>query len=138
MALNLAIALQKSGHRVCLLDANLGLGNIDLLCGLNGYWNLSHVVSICAGGLLISFFLPWITFLFGKPSGLDFAKEGGKFLFLWSIPIFSALTIFAGVTKQSQKIIAQLTGALPFAVLGFGLYPRRNSFTRATSSTKPE
>jgi len=45
VALNLAIALQKIGHSVCLLDANLGLGNIDLLCGLNGYWNLSHVVS---------------------------------------------------------------------------------------------
>jgi flagellar biosynthesis protein FlhG len=45
VALNLAIALQKMGHNTCLLDANLGLGNIDLLCGLNGYWNLSHVVS---------------------------------------------------------------------------------------------
>src|SRR5262245_37802904 len=45
VALNLAISLQKFGHSVCLLDANLGLGNIDLLCGLNGYWNLSHVVS---------------------------------------------------------------------------------------------
>jgi flagellar biosynthesis protein FlhG len=45
VALNLAIALQKMGNAVCLLDANLGLGNIDLLCGLNGYWNLSHVVS---------------------------------------------------------------------------------------------
>jgi flagellar biosynthesis protein FlhG len=45
VALNLAITLQKIGHSVCLLDANLGLGNIDLLCGLNGYWNLSHVVS---------------------------------------------------------------------------------------------
>ncbi len=45
VALNLAIALQKMGHTTCLLDANLGLGNIDLLCGLNGYWNLSHVVS---------------------------------------------------------------------------------------------
>jgi flagellar biosynthesis protein FlhG len=45
VALNLAIALKRIGHTVCLLDANLGLGNIDLLCGLNGYWNLSHVVS---------------------------------------------------------------------------------------------
>jgi flagellar biosynthesis protein FlhG len=45
VSLNLAIALQKMGHTACLLDANLGLGNIDLLCGLNGYWNLSHVVS---------------------------------------------------------------------------------------------
>ena len=45
LALNLAIALASSQGRVCLLDANTGLGNIDLLCGLNGYWNLSHVVS---------------------------------------------------------------------------------------------
>lgn len=45
IALNLAIALARLDSSVCLLDANLGLGNIDLMCGLNGYWNLSHVVS---------------------------------------------------------------------------------------------
>ena len=45
IALNLAIALAEQDASVCLLDANLGLGNIDLLCGLNGYWNLSHVIT---------------------------------------------------------------------------------------------
>lgn len=45
IALNLAIALAKMESAVCVLDANLGLGNIDLLCSLNGYWNLSHVVT---------------------------------------------------------------------------------------------
>jgi flagellar biosynthesis protein FlhG len=45
IALNLAIALARNDSNVCLLDANLGLGNIDLLCGLNGYWNLSHVIT---------------------------------------------------------------------------------------------
>lgn len=45
IALNLAIGLSQFNARVCLIDANLGLGNVDLLCGLNGYWNLSHVVS---------------------------------------------------------------------------------------------
>jgi flagellar biosynthesis protein FlhG len=45
IALNLAVALALRGKRVCVLDANPGLGNIDLMCGLNGYWNLSHVVS---------------------------------------------------------------------------------------------
>ncbi len=45
LALNLAVALAQTGKRVCLLDACLGLGNIDLLCGLNGYWNLQHVVT---------------------------------------------------------------------------------------------
>jgi len=45
IALNLAMALAETDASVCLLDANLGLGNIDLLCGLNGYWNLSHVIT---------------------------------------------------------------------------------------------
>jgi flagellar biosynthesis protein FlhG len=45
LALNVGIALAEAGHSVCVLDANLGLGNLDLLCGLNGYWNLSHVIS---------------------------------------------------------------------------------------------
>ncbi|HCS51076.1 P-loop NTPase [Rubinisphaera sp.] len=45
VALNLAIALANQNKRVCLFDADLGLGNLDLMCGLNGYWNLSHVLS---------------------------------------------------------------------------------------------
>ena len=40
VALNMAIAMSRLGKSVCLLDACLGL-----LCGLNGYWNLSHVVT---------------------------------------------------------------------------------------------
>ncbi len=45
LALNLSIALARAGRKVCLLDADLGLGNLDMLCGLNGYWNLSHVLT---------------------------------------------------------------------------------------------
>jgi flagellar biosynthesis protein FlhG len=45
LALNLAIALAQLDSPTALFDANLGLGNLDLLCGLNGYWNLSHVVT---------------------------------------------------------------------------------------------
>lgn len=45
IALNLAVALAGLKQQVCVLDAHLGLGNIDLLCGLNGYWNLEHVLS---------------------------------------------------------------------------------------------
>ena len=47
IALNLAIALARQDASVCLLDANLGLGNIDLLYGAESgiYWNLSHVIT---------------------------------------------------------------------------------------------
>jgi flagellar biosynthesis protein FlhG len=45
LALNLAVSLAQDGKSVCLLDANLGLGSLDVMCGLNGYWNLSHVMT---------------------------------------------------------------------------------------------
>jgi hypothetical protein len=86
-------------------------------------FNMSQAVNICAAGLLICFFLPWIDVFLGKPSGFDFAKhEGGRALLFWSIPIFCGLTILANITKRSPKIVAQLTGTLPFAVLTYGLY----------------
>lgn len=50
LALNLAVGLSRQGLQVALLDASSGVGNTDLLCGLNGYWNLAHVIS---GGRLI-------------------------------------------------------------------------------------
>lgn len=45
IALNTAVLIAKSGRSVCLLDTNPGPGNLELLCGLNGYWNLKHVLS---------------------------------------------------------------------------------------------
>jgi flagellar biosynthesis protein FlhG len=47
LALNLAIALGELGRRVVLVDADLGLANIDLLCGLAPASDLGDVL---AGG----------------------------------------------------------------------------------------
>ncbi len=44
IALNLAVGLAQRGASVGLIDASQDLGSLQLLCGLNGYWNLSHVV----------------------------------------------------------------------------------------------
>ena len=60
--------------------------------------------------------MPWANFFGATPSGFDLQKMGDEQRLLWLIPIFSAITIFAGVTKRSQKIIGQLTGILPFCV----------------------
>jgi len=43
-AVNVAVALQKSGNRVLLLDADLGLANVDVMIGLHSPFNLSHVI----------------------------------------------------------------------------------------------
>jgi len=76
----------------------------------------TQLINLCAAGLGVSFFLPWAQFLGGNVSGFDLQKSGGEQRLLWLIPIFCAITIFAGVTKRNQQIAGQLTGALPFVV----------------------
>lgn len=45
VTVNLAVSLANSGQRVLVMDADLGLANIDVLLGLTPDFNLSHVVS---------------------------------------------------------------------------------------------
>ncbi|KAF0219397.1 MAG: flagellar biosynthesis protein [Geobacteraceae bacterium] len=42
---NLAIALAKMGARVLVIDADLGVGNIDVLLGLSPPYTMNHVLS---------------------------------------------------------------------------------------------
>jgi flagellar biosynthesis protein FlhG len=42
---NMGYALCKAGQRVLIFDADLGLGNLDVLLGLTPRYNLSHVIA---------------------------------------------------------------------------------------------
>ena len=44
ISVNLAVALSDAGKRVMLMDADLGLANVDVLLGLQPTANLSHVI----------------------------------------------------------------------------------------------
>jgi flagellar biosynthesis protein FlhG len=44
VSVNLSLALVATGKEVLLLDADLGLANVDLLLGLHSEFNLSHVI----------------------------------------------------------------------------------------------
>lgn len=44
ISVNLAIALALQGKKVVLLDADLGLSNVDVLLGLRPHLNLSHLL----------------------------------------------------------------------------------------------
>ena len=44
VSVNLSLALQQAGKRTMLLDADLGLANVDVLLGLTPRFNLSHVL----------------------------------------------------------------------------------------------
>ncbi|KTD47224.1 MinD/ParA family protein [Legionella taurinensis] len=48
VSVNLAVALAQKDKKVLLLDADLGLANIDIMLGLHTKFNLSHVIQgIC-------------------------------------------------------------------------------------------
>nr|WP_087505685.1 MinD/ParA family protein [Neiella marina] len=45
VSINLAVSLAAQGQRVVVLDADLGLANVDVLLGLRVHKNISHVLS---------------------------------------------------------------------------------------------
>jgi len=45
ISVNLAVSLARLGERVLIMDADMGLANIDVLLGLNPKQNLSHVIA---------------------------------------------------------------------------------------------
>lgn len=44
LSVNLGVALSKMGRQVAVLDADMGLANVDILLGLSPKYNLSHVL----------------------------------------------------------------------------------------------
>ena len=45
VVINLAVSLARLGHRVGILDADFGLGNIDVLLGLTPVYHLGHLLT---------------------------------------------------------------------------------------------
>jgi flagellar biosynthesis protein FlhG len=45
LSVNLGIALAQTGQRVAILDADMGLANVDILLGVYPKFNLSHVLT---------------------------------------------------------------------------------------------
>ncbi len=45
VSLNLAMAMTRQGKKVMLMDADLGLANVDVMLGICPRYNLSHVLS---------------------------------------------------------------------------------------------
>ncbi len=45
VSVNLSVAMAQRGKRVMLMDADLGMANVDVLLGLRPHYNLSHVIT---------------------------------------------------------------------------------------------
>jgi len=83
---NLAYSLRKTGKKVLLLDADVGLGNIDVLLGLSPKYNISHVIS-------------------GKKDIKDIILKGpGKFDI---IPASSGIQEITNLNKRAKLILME-------------------------------
>ena len=45
LSINLSIALQRLGYRVCLIDVDLGTANVEFLLNLNAPYNIGHLLN---------------------------------------------------------------------------------------------
>ncbi|HEX3030696.1 MAG TPA: AAA family ATPase [Bacillota bacterium] len=89
ITINLALALMKQGHRVIVLDADLGLANVDVVLGLKAQYNLSHLIS---GEKSIK------DIITTSPSGLQVIAGGSGMQHLANLP-----------RKKLQKFIKSLS-----------------------------
>ena len=45
LSINLCLALQQLGYRVCLIDVDLGTANVEFLLNLNAPYNIGHLLN---------------------------------------------------------------------------------------------
>jgi flagellar biosynthesis protein FlhG len=117
---NLAVALAQSGKRVLVLDADLGLGNLDVLLGLVPHYTIEHVLSgtcsleeICLKG----------------PAGIQVLPASS------GVPHLTALSESQQIMLQEQ--LERLTADIDVLLIdtGAGIAPNVTFFASAADDT---
>jgi hypothetical protein len=68
--------------------------------------------------LIGCFFLPWIKFIFGTPSGYDLQQlPSDEAKLVWLIPATALVALLAAMIKKGVLVTAQIAGAMPFLAL---------------------
>jgi flagellar biosynthesis protein FlhG len=113
VSVNLAVALALKKKKVMLLDADLGLANIDILLGLHAKYNLSHVLQGTCH--LSDIILP-------GPEGIDVipASSGVDFMTeLSSAEHAGIIDAFNELTLDLDYLIIDTAAGLSDTVLSF-------------------
>ncbi len=117
---NLAVELARAGKRVLVLDADLGLGNIDILLGLVPRYTLEHV--LCGSHRLSDIIIP-------GPAGIQVLPAG------------SGLSQLTSLTDSQQLILQteleQIADAVEVLLIdtGAGISPNVTYFASAAQET---
>ena len=85
-----------------------------------------HLISIAAAGLLISFFLPWITMLGAKLTGMDIQKNFSSYKLVCVMPLLAIIAFVMNIAKLPARGICQFAGTSPYVILIYAAY-RLNS-----------
>lgn len=109
ITVNLAIALQRLGKRVLVIDADLGLANVDVLMGITPKYNLRHVMQ-------------------GDCSLEDVVIRGPEGMLL--VPGASGITELADMSDRSRELIInnlnRITGVSDIILVDTGAGLSRN------------
>ncbi|MDZ4856430.1 MAG: MinD/ParA family protein [Nitrospirota bacterium] len=117
---NLAVELARLGKRVLVLDADLGLGNIDILLGLVPRYTLEHV--LCGSHRLSDIIIP-------GPAGIQVLPAG------------SGLSQLTSLTDSQQLILQteleEIADAVEVLLIdtGAGISPNVTYFASAAQET---
>ncbi|HEX6988732.1 MAG TPA: P-loop NTPase [Bacillota bacterium] len=106
LAVNLAVALQQRGHRVLVLDADLGLGNVETLCGLHC---ASHLADFLAGRGELADILEV------GPAGILCAAGGSALQEPWALgrrELRRLLRALLGMDRQPTHLVIDLPAGL--------------------------
>ena len=81
-----------------------------------------HLISIAAAGLLISFFLPWITMLGAKLTGMDIQKNFSSYKLVCVMPLLAIIAFVMNIAKLPARGICQFAGTSPYVILIYAAY----------------
>ncbi len=120
LAANLAVSLAKRGLRVCVLDADLGLANLDVVLGLTPARSLLHVLR---GEARLE------DVIVEGPAGVRVVPAASGFLELTSLGAEQQLALLAEVDTLEQSLDVLLID------VGAGIAPNVLFFAAAAAET---
>lgn len=113
ISVNLAVSLADKGFKVLLLDADLGLANIDIMLGLQSKYNLSHVMQgLCSLSDII----------LEGPSGIKVvpASSGTEYMTQLSTnELAGIINAFNGLSDELDYMIIDTAAGISDTVLSF-------------------
>jgi flagellar biosynthesis protein FlhG len=113
LSVNIGIALAQMGRRVALLDADMGLANVDILLGLYPKFNLSHVL---AGEKTLD------EIMLKGPSGLKVIPGASgiqKMSELSAVEQAAVIRAFSEIDKDMDVLIVDTAAGISASVVNF-------------------